>query len=61
MTKTDEDILHNYVTHMVGKHIIGCGTNDNDEFEIALNDGSVVVFFSDNDLNMVIEFSGRLN
>lgn len=61
MTKTDEDILLNYVNHMVGKHIIGCGTNENDEFEIALNDGSVVIFFSEYDLGMVIEHSGKLN
>ncbi|CAB4121879.1 hypothetical protein UFOVP17_21 [uncultured Caudovirales phage] len=59
--KSDIDLLTEYVNHMIGKTIIGCGTNEDAEFEIDLNDGTVVVFYSNEDLSMVIDYSQQLN
>lgn len=61
MAKSDEQKLDEYLKHMMNKSIIGCGINSDDEFEIALDDGSVIVFFSEDHLGMVIEYGGRLN
>jgi hypothetical protein len=61
MNKSDEQKIDEYLNHMINKSIIGCGINDDDEFEIALDDGSVIVFFSDDHLGMVIEYGGKLN
>jgi len=47
------ELLENYFNHMVNKTIIGVGVID-DELVLTLNDGSVVTFFSDNDLSMNI-------
>ena len=59
--KSDVDLLTKYVNHMIGKSIIGCGTNEDGEFEIDLNDGTVVVFYSNEDLSMFIDYSQQLN
>ena len=59
--KTDKQLLTEYVNHMVDKKIIGCGTNEDGEFEIDLSDGTVVVFYSSEDLSMFIDYSQQLN
>jgi hypothetical protein len=42
MNKSDEQKIDEYLNHMMNKSIIGCGINADDEFEIALDDGSVI-------------------
>lgn len=55
-----QELLEQYVNQMIGKTIIGAGTNENDEFEIDLSDGGVVVFYGE-DLAMLIDNSELLN
>jgi hypothetical protein len=45
--------LEDFFNHMLKKTIVGVGVLD-DELVITLNDGSVVTFFSDDDISMNI-------
>ena len=47
--------LQDYLDHMTGKKIVGCGVED-EEFVIVLDDGSEVFLFSSEDLAIAIEF-----
>ena len=50
------ELLEYYFNHMIDKNIVGVGVA-NDELYIKLNDGSVVTFFSDNDLSMNVTYT----
>lgn len=50
------ELLEDYFNHMIDKTIVGVGVA-NDELYIKLNDGSVVTFFSDDDLSMNVSYT----
>lgn len=52
----DFQLLEDYFNHMVGKTIIGSGII-NDKFAFKLNDGSVVILFSENDLSLNVIYT----
>lgn len=47
------ETLEQFFNHMLNKTIVGVGVID-DEMVINLNDGSIVTFFSDEDISMNI-------
>jgi hypothetical protein len=52
----DFELLEDYFNHMVDKKIIGVGVL-NDELYLKLEDGSIVTFFSDDDLSMNVTYT----
>lgn len=60
MSQAPQNLLEKYVDQMIGKTIVGAGTTEDDNFEIDLSDGSVIVFWGD-ELSMLIDNSELLN
>jgi hypothetical protein len=58
--KTDNQLVEEYFNHIVGKKIVGIAI-DNDELELTLEDNSLVVVFSSEDLSMFIQYANKLN
>lgn len=58
--KTDHQLVDEYFNHMIGKKIVGVCI-ENEEFEITLDDGSLVVIYSNEDLSMFIQYAKKLN
>jgi len=60
MKKLELQILEDYINHINGKLIEGCGVIE-DEFVIQLDDGSIVTFWSAEDLNMTVDFPPEMH
>lgn len=58
--KTDQQLVEEYFSHMIGKRIVGVAI-ENDELEITLDDNSLVVIYSTEDLSMFIQYAKKLN
>jgi hypothetical protein len=58
--KTDQQLVEEYFKHIVGKKIVGIAI-DNDELELTLDDNSLVVVFSSEDLSMFVQYAKKLN
>ena len=58
--KTDHQLVDEYFNHMIGKKIVGVAI-EQDELEVTLDDGSLVVVFSSEDLSMFIQYANKLN
>ena len=59
--KTDMELVKEYFTHMVGKTIDGVAINKNDELEITLQDDSIIIIWSSEDLSLFIDYPLKLN
>jgi hypothetical protein len=59
--KSDMQLVEEYFTHMVGKTIDGVAINEDDELEITLQDDSIIVIWSSEDLSMIIDYPPKLN
>jgi len=59
--KTQQQLAEEYFTHMVGKSIDGVMINEHDELEILLNDDSIVVIYSSEDLSLEVDYPKLLN
>lgn len=59
--KTQQQLAEEYFTHMVGKTIDGVQITKNDELEILLNDDSIVVIYSSEDLSLEVDYPALLN
>lgn len=58
--KSDMQLVEEYFTHMVGKTIDGVAIN-NEELEITLQDDSIIIIWSSEDLSMIIDYPPKLN
>lgn len=58
--KTDNQLVEEYFNHIVGKKIVGIAI-DNDELELTLEDNSLIVIFSSEDLSMFIQYANKFN
>jgi len=58
--KTDQQLVEEYFNHMIGKRIAGVAIED-EELEITLDDGSLVVIYSSEDLSMFVQYAKKLN
>ena len=58
--KSDQQLVEEYFNHMIGKRIAGVAI-DKEELEITLDDGSLVVIYSSEDLSMFIQYAKKLN
>lgn len=58
--KTDHQLVEEYFSHMIGKKIVGVAI-DNEELEITLDDNSLIVIYSTEDLSMFIQYAKKLN
>jgi hypothetical protein len=58
--KTDQQLVEEYFSHMIGKSIAGVAIED-EELELTLDDGSLVVIYSSEDLSMFIQYAKKLN
>ena len=58
--KTDHQLVNEYFNHMIGRKIVGVAI-EQDELEVTLDDGSLVVVFSSEDLSMFIQYAKKLN
>jgi len=58
--KTDQQLVEEYFNHMIGKKIVGVAV-DKEELEVTLDDGSLVVVYSSEDLSMFIQYAKKLN
>lgn len=58
--KSDQQLVEEYFNHMIGKKIVGVAI-ENEELEITLDDNSLVVVFSSEDLSMFIQYAKKLN
>jgi phosphoserine aminotransferase len=59
--QTQQQLVEEYFTHMVGKTIDGVAVNNADEIEITLQDDSIVIIWSSEDLSMLIDYPPKLN
>lgn len=59
--KTQHQLVEEYFTHMVGKTIDGVAINNKDELEITLQDDSIVIIWSSEDLSLFIDYPPKLN
>ena len=59
--KSDMQLVEEYFTHMVGKTIDGVAINNSDELEITLQDDSIVIIWTSEDLSMFIDYPPKLN
>lgn len=50
----DEDKVESLMNRIVGQNIVGASV-DNDEFTLYIEDGTMIVFFSDEDLSLYYE------
>lgn len=50
----DEDKVESLINRIVGQNIVGAGI-DNDEFTLYIEDGTMIVFFSEEDLSLYYE------
>lgn len=50
----DEDKIESLIKRIVGQNIVGASI-DNDEFTLYTEDGTMMVFFSDEDLSLYYE------
>lgn len=58
--KTDQQLVAEYFNHMIGKKIVGVAI-DQEELELTLDDNSLVVIYSSEDLSMFIQYAKKLN
>jgi hypothetical protein len=58
--KTDQQLMEEYFNHMIGKKIVGVAI-DKEELEFTLDDNSLVVIFSSEDLSMFVQYAKKLN
>lgn len=58
--KTDQQLVEEYFNHMIGKKIVGVAI-DQEELELTLDDNSLVVIYSSEDLSMFIQYAKKLN
>lgn len=58
--KSDMQLVEEYFTHMIGKKIVGVAIEE-EELELTLDDNSLVVVFSSEDLSMFIQYAKKLN
>ena len=58
--KTDNQLVNEYFNHMIGRKIVGVAI-EQDELEVTLDDESLVVVFSSEDLSMFIQYAKKLN
>ena len=59
--KSDMQLVKEYFTHMVGKTIDGVAINDDDDLEITLQDDSIVIIWSSENLSMFIDYPPKPN
>jgi hypothetical protein len=60
LKKSDNQLVDEYFNHMIGRKIVGVAI-EQDELEVTLDDGSLVVVFSSEDLSMFIQYAKKLN
>lgn len=58
--KTDQQLVEEYFSHMIDRKIVGVAI-ENEELEITLDDNSLVVIYSTEDLSMFIQYAKKLN
>jgi hypothetical protein len=58
--KTDQQLVEEYFNHMIGRKIVGVAIED-EELELTLDDGSLVVIYSSEDLSMFVQYAKKLN
>jgi hypothetical protein len=58
--KSDQQLVEEYFNHMVGRKIMGVAIED-EELELTLDDGSLVVIYSSEDLSLFIQYAKKLN
>lgn len=58
---SNKELVEEYFTHMVGKTIDGVFINEDDDLELLLNDDSVVVIWSSEDLSLAVDYPPLLN
>jgi len=58
--KTDQQLVEEYFNHMIGKKIVGVAV-ENEELELTLDDGSLVIVYSSEDLSLFIQYAKKLN
>jgi hypothetical protein len=58
--KSDNQLVDEYFNHMIGRKIMGVAI-EQDELEVTLDDGSLVVIYSSEDLSMFIQYARKLN
>lgn len=56
-TKTDRELVSEYFHFMVGKNIESVAIAEDEALEITLQDGSVVVIWSSEDLSLAIDYN----
>lgn len=61
MTKSNRELCKEYFTHMIGKSIDGVSINEDNDLEILLEDDSVVVIWSSEDLSLAVDYPPLLN
>lgn len=55
--KTDFELVTEYFNFMVGKKIDGVAIVEDESLEITLQDGSVVMIWSSDDLSLAIDYN----
>jgi hypothetical protein len=58
-TMSDQESVEELFIHMLGKEIDAVAVNEDDEVEITLSDGSLVVFYSSEDLSIYYEIAPK--
>ena len=56
---SEQQSVEDLFTHMLGKEIDAVGVNEDDEVEITLADGSLIVFYSSEDLSIYYEIAPK--
>lgn len=56
---SDQQNVEKLFNHMLGKEIDAVGVNEEDEIEITLQDGTLIVFYSSEDLSIYYEMASK--